>query len=326
MAADDIDIDIVAGPAELDALEPLWIALHRHHRTVVPSTAMLVDDDSVSWSRRRALYRGWMATGDALVLVARRGGAPVGYAVAHLQDGPDDTFAVGARYAELYSLSVAPEARGGGVGTALMDTLDERLAELGITDLSIGVMAGNEDALRFYRRRGLVPVELFLRRRSSEFGERVCRAGSADHVVAAVLRHQHGRVHVRDLGDQRLAGRLAGTMKGQMVTTGRSRDMRCHSRSKPSIASWSPPAGSTGKRAYQRPVRPRASAASSRSRHGSAEPSAGWLKSISAITIRSSPSNAATSSPASVSSARSRSPSPGSARWASQPPRRTPSA
>ena len=133
MAADDIDIDIVAGAAELDALEPLWIALHRHHRTVVPSTAMLVDDDSVSWSRRRALYQGWMATGDALVLVARRGGAPVGYAVAHLQDGPDDTFAVGARYAELYSLSVAPEARGGGVGTALMDTLDERLAELGIS-------------------------------------------------------------------------------------------------------------------------------------------------------------------------------------------------
>ena len=162
MAADNMDIEIIAAPNELDALEPLWIALHRHHRTVVPSAAMLVDDDSLSWSRRRALYRGWMAAGDALVLVARRGGAPVGYAVAHLQDGPDDTFAVGARYAELYSLSVAPEARGAGVGTALMDTLDERLAELGITDLSIGVMAGNEDAIRFYRRRGLVPVELFL--------------------------------------------------------------------------------------------------------------------------------------------------------------------
>ena len=162
MPSSDPRIDIAAGPAELDALEPLWIALHRHHRTVVPSAAMLVGDDSVSWSRRRDLYRGWVETGDAPVLVARRGGAPVGYAVAHLQDGPDDTFAVGARYAELYSLSVAPEARSGGVGTALMDTLDERLAELGIADLSIAVMAGNEDALRFYRRRGLVPVELVL--------------------------------------------------------------------------------------------------------------------------------------------------------------------
>jgi ribosomal protein S18 acetylase RimI-like enzyme len=140
----------------------LWIALHRHHRTVVPSSALLVDNDDVSWSRRVALYREWMQAGDALVLVARWDGAPVGYAVAHLQDGPDDTFAVGARYAELYSLSVAPEARGGGVGTALMDALDERLAALGITALSVGVMAGNEGALRFYRRRGLVPVETFL--------------------------------------------------------------------------------------------------------------------------------------------------------------------
>jgi ribosomal protein S18 acetylase RimI-like enzyme len=158
----DIEVDIAAAPVELDALEPLWIALHRHHRTVVPSAAMLVEDDSVSWSRRRALYHGWMEAGDALVLVARRGGAAVGYAVAHLQDGPDDTFAVGARYAELYSLSVAPEVRGGGVGTTLMDALDERLAELGVTDLSVAVMAANEDALRFYRRRGLVPVELVL--------------------------------------------------------------------------------------------------------------------------------------------------------------------
>jgi ribosomal protein S18 acetylase RimI-like enzyme len=162
MAADDLHISTVAAPAELDALEPLWLALHAHHRAVVPSPAMLVDDDSVSWSRRRALYRDWMATDDALVLVARRGSALVGYAVARLQDGPDDTFAVGARYAELYSLSVAPEARGGGVGTALMDALDERLTELGIADLSIAVMASNEDALRFYRRRGLVPVEVVL--------------------------------------------------------------------------------------------------------------------------------------------------------------------
>ena len=166
MTNEDMEIEIITAAAGLDALAPLWIALHRHHRTVVPSSAMLVEDDAVSWSRRRALYSEWMQAGDALVLVARRDGAPVGYAVAHLQDGPDDTFAVGARYAELYSLSVAPEVRGGGVGTALMDVLDERLAELGICDLSIAVMAGNEAALRFYRRRGLVPVETVLWRLS----------------------------------------------------------------------------------------------------------------------------------------------------------------
>jgi ribosomal protein S18 acetylase RimI-like enzyme len=156
------DIQFVTEPSGLDALEPLWIALHRHHRTVVPSAALLVDDDAASWARRRALYRGWLETGDALVLVARQDGAIAGYAVAHLQDGPDDTFAVGSRYAELYSLSVSPEARGGGIGTALLDALDERLETLGVSALSVAVMAGNDDALRFYRRRGLVPVETVL--------------------------------------------------------------------------------------------------------------------------------------------------------------------
>jgi ribosomal protein S18 acetylase RimI-like enzyme len=160
--AQTVDIASLDDPAQLDTLAPLWTALHRHHRAVVPSPALLVRDETVSWARRRTVYRDWMAMGQAVVLVARRRDAAVGYAAAHLRAGPDDTFAVGARYAELYSLSVAPAERGAGIGTALMDALDARLAELGIADLVVAVMAGNEDALRFYRRRGLVPAEIVL--------------------------------------------------------------------------------------------------------------------------------------------------------------------
>lgn len=147
--------------AELDVLEPLWIALHRHHRQVMPAR-MLVADDAVSWQRRRELYRDWLAAGDALVLLAERDGEALGYAVAHLQDGPDDTFAVGRRYAELYSLSVAPSARGERIGTRLLDELDRQLDELGIEDLVVAVMSDNTDALRFYERRGLRPTETYL--------------------------------------------------------------------------------------------------------------------------------------------------------------------
>jgi ribosomal protein S18 acetylase RimI-like enzyme len=156
-----VTVRAIEEPAELDLLEPLWLALHRHHRTVLPP-GTLVADDAASWARRRALYRGWMEDGDALVLVAERAGELAGYAVAHLQDGPDDTFAVGDRYAELYSLSVAPPARGAGVGTQLMDELDRRLAALGIADLAVAVMSDNHDALRFYERRGLRPTETYL--------------------------------------------------------------------------------------------------------------------------------------------------------------------
>lgn len=143
---------------QLDALEPLWLALHRHHRSVLPER-LLVADDAVSWQRRRDVYHGWLESGTALALVAERDGRLVGYAFAHLVDGPDETFAVGRRYAELYSLSIAPEARGGGIGTRLLDELDRLLAAASIVDLAVAVMTDNQGARRFYERRGLRAVE-----------------------------------------------------------------------------------------------------------------------------------------------------------------------
>src|SRR5262249_3630320 len=83
--------------------------------------------------RLRALDAGRRAI--ALV-AALPPSAAVGYLFAQLHDGPDDTFAVGSRYAEIYSLSVAPARRRHGVGTSLPDALDRRLAELDIVDLS----------------------------------------------------------------------------------------------------------------------------------------------------------------------------------------------
>jgi ribosomal protein S18 acetylase RimI-like enzyme len=148
-------------PQELDSLRGLWLALHHHHRQVSSFDAF-VDDDDASWARRRATYAQWLAEGESLMLVADADGQPVGYLAARLQDGPDDTFAVGAHYAELYSLSVHPRVRSSGIGSRLLDELDRRLEQRGIHDLSVAVLVDNLDALRFYQRRGLEPVELVL--------------------------------------------------------------------------------------------------------------------------------------------------------------------
>lgn len=155
-----VEIERLETEDELDSLEPLWVALHRLHRGMLPP-GTVVADDAVSWRGRRGRYGRWMADG-ALVLLARQGGAPVGYALAHFHEGPDETFAVGARYAELASLSVAPGSRGKGIGTRLLDELDRLLAQDGVFDLVVSVMSDNADALRFYRRRGLRPAETYL--------------------------------------------------------------------------------------------------------------------------------------------------------------------
>jgi ribosomal protein S18 acetylase RimI-like enzyme len=144
----------------VDELRELWLALHHEHRAVSP--VPLVEDDERSWQARRAVYRTWFEQGTAFGIVAELEGTPVGYAFCCLYPGPDDTFPVGAQYADLYSLSVAEGVRGRGIGTRLLDAVDDELDARDVHDLRISVLAGNERAQRLYERRGLRVAELIL--------------------------------------------------------------------------------------------------------------------------------------------------------------------
>ena len=52
---------------------------------------------------------------------------------------------------------VAAGERDAGVGGRLFDAAMDRLAHLGVDDLFVAHMDGNEAARRFYERRGFVP-------------------------------------------------------------------------------------------------------------------------------------------------------------------------
>jgi len=80
------------------------------------------------------------------VVVARRGPAAVGYALAHVHPGPDDTWATGDRIGEVESLALLPGERGRGVGTLLLDCAETILENYGARDVVIGVLAGNDSA------------------------------------------------------------------------------------------------------------------------------------------------------------------------------------
>jgi ribosomal protein S18 acetylase RimI-like enzyme len=145
---------------DVPRLRDLWIALHHQHRAISPLP--LVEDDDASWSARRALYSTWLDDGAGFGILAERSGEAVGYAFCCLYDGPDDTFPLGERYGDLYSLCVAEHERGQGIGTRLLDAVDEELAARGVRDLRISVLAGNERAQRLYERRGFRVGELLL--------------------------------------------------------------------------------------------------------------------------------------------------------------------
>jgi GNAT superfamily N-acetyltransferase len=81
-------------------------------------------------------------------------GRAVGYAMVRPHDEPEEVYATSDAMAELETLAVARGARSAGVGAALLDAVRAACARRGIATLSIGVVAANADALRFYERAG----------------------------------------------------------------------------------------------------------------------------------------------------------------------------
>jgi ribosomal protein S18 acetylase RimI-like enzyme len=161
----DADVQIIrAGPERIPDLEPLWAAMHQHHSSMqddVAPTRPLED----SWLIRKAQYEEWLADEDTVLLIAERGGRAAGYAVLRFGPGAA-TWDVGDRLAEIESLSVAADARGAGIGGALMAAVRDAARDGGAERLFVGVAHANTGALRFYEREGFKPFYVELMERS----------------------------------------------------------------------------------------------------------------------------------------------------------------
>jgi ribosomal protein S18 acetylase RimI-like enzyme len=148
--------------AELDLLEPLWSALRLHHVAVAPGLGE-PRTRADSWQRRRGEYEQWLAMAGAFALVAERSGEPLGYAMVRPRHA-SPTWPLSEPAYELETLSVLPAERGRGLGTELLDAVREELASQGASALSLLVVAGNDEALRFYERHGFATAAIWMRR------------------------------------------------------------------------------------------------------------------------------------------------------------------
>jgi ribosomal protein S18 acetylase RimI-like enzyme len=145
------------GPSDIDRLEPLWLAMVAHHLECAPAAASVREfrAPEETWRRRRARYEAWIEERDATLLLALDdGGDAVGYAFVRVVGG-EATLQTADRVGELQSLAVLPAARGAGAGTALIDATFEHLRGLGIREISLAVLDGNDAARRLYERFGL---------------------------------------------------------------------------------------------------------------------------------------------------------------------------
>lgn len=153
MSGERAEVAIVrAGAERLDDLQPLWEALHRHHLKVAPELAALAParTPQESWQVRRAHYVELFEDRSTFTLIAELDSAAIGYALAHLRYR-EESWQTG-EVAELETLAVRPDHRGRGVGTRLMRALFEELDGMNVSEWSVGVIAANQEALRFYGR------------------------------------------------------------------------------------------------------------------------------------------------------------------------------
>jgi ribosomal protein S18 acetylase RimI-like enzyme len=155
--------EITQGAAQdIPQLRAAFLSLHAHHRSL--AAVPVTEPDERAWKERVSTYQHHFHERRAILHLARAGGRCIGYAFTILHPGDDDTFPLGAGYAELYTLAVVPQWRGSGVGTALLDAVDGALIDAAVPNLTVAVMAQNDAAIRLYRRRGLVPVETIMYR------------------------------------------------------------------------------------------------------------------------------------------------------------------
>lgn len=139
----------------LSVLEPLWNALQEHHSKLIPNLGGHAPKRELadSWRRRRVKYQCWLEDPETFFVIAHSGDRPIGYAFITVGPGYAG-WETGDRLAELETLSVLPEHRGDGVGTALLEAVWGRLVEIGVEDLAITTAKTNVDSHRFYERHG----------------------------------------------------------------------------------------------------------------------------------------------------------------------------
>jgi GNAT superfamily N-acetyltransferase len=153
------EVEIVeVGVERLDDVESLWRSMHEHHAEVAGEVRNVAPFRRAedSWQRRRGEFERWMHAGDAWLLIAEREGSAVGFAFFRICEG-DWSFETNERMGELEALSVEPELRRWGIGSLLMEEVERRFAVAGVGFIGLALIAGNEDALRFYERWGMAP-------------------------------------------------------------------------------------------------------------------------------------------------------------------------
>ena len=167
MTADDAPtpLDIAPAPITGPVAAALIAALNAELSARYPepgATHFRLDPDEV-------------APGHGAFLVVRQGDRPVGCGALRTLRDPALLEALGPRVGELKRMYVAPEARGRGVGRALLARLEGEARARGLARLVLETGTRQHEALALYRRAGFAEIPPYGEYAASS-GTSVCMA------------------------------------------------------------------------------------------------------------------------------------------------------
>ena len=140
----------------------LMADLHRFEADLEENRA----DDAASAAQHLDFVLSELSRSGGTVLVAERAGRVVGF-ISYAIDEDPGAFVrpERRRFGMIWDISVEEEARGGGVGRALLEAIEARMQVAGVPEARMFVLAGNARAQRIYEAAGYRPYEIFMSKR-----------------------------------------------------------------------------------------------------------------------------------------------------------------
>ncbi len=137
-------------PDDRERLRQLVLELHQ---TLRPLDADLAPGEEIIDTYLEHLLATQLKT-HGTILVATHDGQPVGYLCLFGKVDPETPDEINRPHAFLADLYVRRDFRRRGIGTRLLEKAEALSYRLGVHKIELGVLTGNQEAIRFYQRQG----------------------------------------------------------------------------------------------------------------------------------------------------------------------------
>lgn len=142
--------------SDYEALCAVLFECDSYHAAHLPERFTPLNDPHLA--RTRDYIAGLLADPTASILVAEQDDRLLGVIITLVRDTPPLAILTPRRFGNVEVISVRREARGQGIGRALMTRAEEWARSVGAQDMELSVYLFNEDAARLYAGLGYVDL------------------------------------------------------------------------------------------------------------------------------------------------------------------------